>query len=74
MLRYDREVKLPLYVRHGILKVWLVDVAHQQSSLFRKPKADGYQYVTSPASLGLVTPERLFSARVDLTRLFQPIL
>jgi Uma2 family endonuclease len=74
MLRYDREIKFPLYVRHGILEVWVVDVAHQQSSLFRKPNGDGYQYVKSLASLDLVTPERLFSARVDLTRLFRPIL
>jgi Uma2 family endonuclease len=26
MLRYDRDVKVPLYARHGVAEVWVVDV------------------------------------------------
>ena len=25
-LRYDRDVKVPLYARHGVPEVWIVDV------------------------------------------------
>ncbi len=44
-LRYDREIKLPLYARHGIPEVWLVDVDQQRLSLFRTPLGDVYQDV-----------------------------
>jgi len=71
-LRYDRETKLPLYARHGIPEVWLVDVAQQQLSLFRAPEGEVYRDVTSPAALGVLTPEHLPSANVNLSRLFQP--
>ncbi len=72
-LRYDREIKLPLYARHGIPEVWLVDVDQQQLGLFRAPQGDVYQHVISPASLGVISPERLPDATVDLSRLFQPV-
>jgi Uma2 family endonuclease len=40
---YDREIKLPLYSRHGILEVWLVDLAREHVEVFRKPSTSGYQ-------------------------------
>src|SRR5690606_16285512 len=29
-LRYDREVKVPLYARHGVPETWIVDLPHQR--------------------------------------------
>jgi Uma2 family endonuclease len=41
-LRYDRGVKLPLYARHGIQEVWIVDLPARRIEAFRGPGAAGY--------------------------------
>ena len=40
---YDREVKLPLYARHGIPEVWLVGLETGVVEVYRRPTAQGYQ-------------------------------
>lgn len=42
---YDREVKVPLYARFGILEVWLVDLEAGQIEVYRRPSPQGYQEV-----------------------------
>jgi Uma2 family endonuclease len=42
---YDREVKLPLYARHGVSEVWLVDLEGQAVEVYRRPSAGGYREV-----------------------------
>jgi Uma2 family endonuclease len=42
-LRYDREVKLPLYARAGIPAAWLVDLGAQRLTAYRQPAAAGFQ-------------------------------
>ncbi|MDW8060795.1 MAG: Uma2 family endonuclease [Thermomicrobium sp.] len=42
-LPYDRDVKVPLYARHGIPEVWLVDLASEQVLVFRDPTPAGYR-------------------------------
>jgi Uma2 family endonuclease len=41
-LRFDRAVKLPLYGRHGIPEVWIVDVEGGAVEVCRGPRLDGY--------------------------------
>jgi Uma2 family endonuclease len=41
-LRYDREIKIPLYTRHSIPEISLVDLQHSQLSLYRKPVEGAY--------------------------------
>ncbi|MBI2322519.1 MAG: Uma2 family endonuclease [Chloroflexi bacterium] len=40
---YDRAVKLPLYARHGIPEVWLVDLEQERVEVYREPSAEGYR-------------------------------
>jgi Uma2 family endonuclease len=42
---YDRRVKIPLYARHGIPEVWLVDLGEGIIEGFRKPAGEGYREV-----------------------------
>jgi Uma2 family endonuclease len=42
-LRADRQVKIPMYARHGIPEVWLVDLGHDSLVVYRDPAPDGYQ-------------------------------
>jgi Uma2 family endonuclease len=44
-LRYDRQVKLPLYARAGIPEVWLVDVSRRAIIVHRDPSPDGYRAI-----------------------------
>ena len=44
-LEYDRQVKLPLYARNGVLESWLVQLDRDQITVHRDPSPTGYQTV-----------------------------
>lgn len=41
-LRYDRNVKLPLYARHGVPEVWIVDLRGEVVERYDTPAGGGY--------------------------------
>jgi Uma2 family endonuclease len=41
-LRFDRQTKVPLYARHGVAEVWIVDLTGETVEVYREPSADGY--------------------------------
>jgi hypothetical protein len=69
-LAYDTQIRLPLYARHGIPEVWLVDLANHQLIVHRSPTPDGFQDVWSLADLSAVTPLLLPNVAVNLSGLF----
>ena len=69
-LRYDREVKLPLYARHAIPEVWIVDLEHQRLEVFRQPDEGVYLEIFSPNRDETIAPIGLAEARVNLINLF----
>jgi len=42
-VKYDREVKIPLYAEANIPEVWLVDINNNCAEMYRQPTPDGYQ-------------------------------
>ena len=40
-LAYDLGSKVPLYARHGIPEVWVIDAATRQTRVFRQPVGSG---------------------------------
>jgi Uma2 family endonuclease len=69
-LRYDREVKLPLYACHGIPAVWLVDLQESHLIQFSQPAHTGYQTVDI-ADIGRpLSLPALADLAVDLRGLF----
>jgi len=46
---YDRQVKAPLYARHGILEYWLVGLEAGVVEVYRQPAPEGYQQVSQVA-------------------------
>jgi Uma2 family endonuclease len=44
-IKYDREVKVPLYAKDNILEVWLVDINEQIVEVYREPTSDGYRNI-----------------------------
>jgi Uma2 family endonuclease len=47
-LRYDREIKVPLYARHRIAEVWLIDLPQRRIEVCREPGIDGYRHLLRP--------------------------
>ena len=41
-LAYDLGIKVPLYARHGIPEVWVIDAATRTTHRFRGPRPEGY--------------------------------
>ena len=59
----DRDVKLPLYARHGVPEAWLVDLEGRRLTVHTDPTPDGYASVTAPPELRAVSPGRLRTSR-----------
>lgn len=69
-LAYDTQIKLPLYARHHIPEVWLVDLVNQQLSIHRSPMVSGFQDVQPYTNLSIVSPLLMPGITVDLSDLF----
>jgi Uma2 family endonuclease len=72
-LRYDREVKLPLYARHGVPEVWLVDIEARALNRFWSPVAGGYLEQEAVSNLGAVTLKMRPALQLDLGGLFHKL-
>jgi Uma2 family endonuclease len=68
-LDYDRDVKIPLYARHGIAEVWLLDVAGRSLTVYRAPGPDGYGEQRRIGEAESIAPTLLPAAIIDLTGL-----
>jgi Uma2 family endonuclease len=69
-LRFDREVKVPLYARHGIPAVWLVDLAGRELTAYQQPAGEGYLQQCVITDLAAVELPGLSDLAVDLSGLF----
>ena len=69
-LRYDREIKVPLYASYAIPETWLVDVAGERLTRFVEPTRSGYARSETVSDLRAVEVAALPGTRFDLSRLF----
>jgi Uma2 family endonuclease len=67
--RYDIEVKLPLYARHRVPELWIVDLDAGLLRSYRRPDGDHYAEVGETASPGISAIAALPGISIDLTRL-----
>ena len=66
--RYDREVKVPLYARHDISEIWLLDLQQQRLEIYRHP-VDGEYSEIKHLRDGKIAPLALPDAVIDLAEL-----
>lgn len=52
----DRRKKVPLYARHGVTELWLLDVQKQRVTVYRQPSPDGYRLILKPAPEESISP------------------
>jgi Uma2 family endonuclease len=71
-LRYDREVKLPLYARLGVPEVWIIDLEHDRLLFYRSPTGGEYVLQTSAERPGITPVPGLSDVAIDLSRLLSP--
>jgi Uma2 family endonuclease len=70
-LRFDRDVKVPLYSRHQVPEVWLLDLSHDRIHFFRAPRDGVYTDVSFMDNPTVVALSALPEIRVDLSGLFE---
>ncbi len=68
-LRYDKEIKLPLYARHGIPEVWIVDLEHSLVEVYRNPIDGNYAEKQCLVKGDGIAPKGLTECWVDLDQL-----
>jgi Uma2 family endonuclease len=68
-LARDRDLKIPLYSRHGIPESWLVDVQRQVITVYQQPSGEGYRHA-SEIGAGSLAPGCLPDVAVGLSDLF----
>jgi Uma2 family endonuclease len=55
-LRFDRQIKMPVYGAAGIPEYWIADVERELLIVHRDPQADGYKTVERFQGDDLVSP------------------
>lgn len=68
--RYDREIKLPLYARHGIPEVWIIDLRQRRVDIHRQPDKAAYRETRTATGAESVSPLALPDCRMDVSMLF----
>jgi Uma2 family endonuclease len=68
-LEWDRDVKIPMYGRHGVIESWLVDLEHRTVTVFRNPTQDGYRSSVEIRE-GVVSPCCFADIAITLNDLF----
>jgi len=66
----DHDIKVPLYARHGISEVWLIDLEGKRLHIFTSPSETGYLECRVLARPSMITPSLLLQCAVDVSALF----
>ena len=69
-LRYDREIKVPLFARHGVPETWIFDVENAQLLVYSELREGVYRHHDAIARTGRRQLSALPELEVDLATLF----
>lgn len=69
-LQYDRTVKLPLYAKHGIPEVWIVNLPDRVLELYREPEDESYRVRLERTADDKVSPAGMPSVELELRSLW----
>ena len=64
--RYDCEIKVPLYARHGVAEVWVFDLEAGRARFYRQLSGDEYADISSSEAPGVTPLPSLPGLDVDL--------
>jgi len=66
-LRFDLDKKAPLYAKHAIPELWVVDVQGRRVHLFRSLEGKKYRDISASASPGMTAIQMLPGAAIDFS-------
>jgi len=66
-LHYDRTIKLPLYAKHGIREVWIVNLEDGVVEIYREPEDGSYRLKLERGAGAALAPSALPSAEIALS-------
>jgi Uma2 family endonuclease len=69
-IKYDREVKIPLYAENNIQETWLVNVENQLLEVYTKPQDNQYQNTQILTYQQSVFPINFSGLTINLTDIF----
>lgn len=72
-LRYDREVKVPLYARAGIAEYWLLDLTGRTLTAYWEPTHQGYRAVRACIGGEALSASAFPDASTTLDELLPPL-
>lgn len=70
-LRYDRDIKVPLYAAHGVAETWIVDVNAQQLRVYRKLVSGAYSETLTLTQDDSITPTLLPDFKINVADLLR---
>ena len=70
-LEYDRDVKIPLYAKHGIPEVWIFDESARVVSIYREPARTSFRRLLTPQKDETISPLLLPNVKISLADLWQ---
>ena len=65
--RYDRRIKVPLYARHGVPEVWVIDLENSLVHFHRNPGGGTYADISASERPGLTPIAMLPGVEIDLS-------
>jgi Uma2 family endonuclease len=65
-LAFDRDTKLPLYARHGVPEVWILDLDAERLEIYREPGAGGYRRKLERRETESIAPAALPTAALQV--------
>jgi Uma2 family endonuclease len=69
-LKYDREIKVPLYAKAGIPEVWIANIEAQLFEVYRSPSQDSYQKIQSYSKGEVIQIEMLADIAIAIDEIF----
>ena len=68
-LHFDRNVKVPIYARNGIIEVWIVDLNNDSIHVYREPKEATYTLVETRTKGESISPRQFPDFLISVTDL-----
>ncbi len=69
LLEYDRNVKIPLYAKHAIQEVWLLNLRDQSVTVYCSPAPDGYEKILTLRGRQRLSPQEFPEATVSVAHI-----
>lgn len=68
-IRYDLDVKVPLYARHGVPEVWAIDLKRHKIHFYRSLVEGSYREMTAVSDGGITAVPGVGGATVNLSEI-----